>query len=270
MRKLIVLAGIFLLSATAGANAVTISAGGGAWRENPEGWIEYKSNNVQGTGVSSKTHVDVDDDLNLGTETKGEGWFKISDIPIPLFPDVKVQYTGMKFTGSGVVNSSFTFGKITVPTKSYVESKLKANQVDITLTYDFPFLRKATSERISANWGINVKVIDGYARVKYTYRKLGKTEKGEDDKSATIPVPMVHLDGEIRPIDLVGLEVSGNFAGYGGSKFYETEAELKVYPIKHTFLGVGYRYQRLKIDDISDVSSDLKVKGVFAEAGIRF
>ncbi|SMO38181.1 outer membrane protein [Balnearium lithotrophicum] len=266
MRKLIALTGVFLLSATAGANAITISAGGGAWRENPEGWIEYKSDSVQGTGVSSKTHVDVDDDLNLGTETKGEGWFKISDIPIPLFPDVKVQYTGMKFTGSGVVNSSFTFGKITVPTKSYVESKLRANQVDVTLTYSIPFLRKATSGRVSANWGVNVKVIDGYVRVKYR----STAGNGEDSKSATIPVPMVHLDGEIRPIDLVGLELSGNFVGYGGSKFYETEAELKVYPIKHTFLGVGYRYQRLKIDDISDVSSDLKVKGVFAEAGIRF
>ncbi len=265
MRKALLAATLLLISSS-GANAITISAGGGAWRENPDGWIEYTSDNIHGTGVSSKTHIDVDDDLNLDTETKGEGWFKIKGIPI--LPDVKVQYTAMKFTGSGVVNTSFTFGNITVPTKSYVDSKLRANQVDITLTYGVPFIGTATAGKFRANWGFNVKVIDGYARVKYYNPTTG--ERGEDSKSATIPVPMAHLDFEVRPVNLVGIEASGNFIGYGGSKFYEYTVEGKVYPIKHLFVGVGYRYQRLKIDDISDVSSDLKVKGMFAEAGFRF
>ena len=243
------------------ANAITVSAGGGAWRENPEGWIEYRTKSVVGT---AKTHVDVDDDLNLGTKTKAQGWFKIEGIPI--LPDIKVQYTGMKFTGSGYVNTSFVFGDLTVPVDSYVESKLRANQIDVTLTYGIPFLEKATSGKVSGNWGLNVKVIDGYAKVKY--RTL--TETKEDSKSATIPVPMVHLDGEIRPVESVGFEIGGNFVGYGGSKFYETQAELKVYPFKRAFAGIGYRYQRLKINDISDVSADLKVKGFFAEVGVRF
>jgi len=260
MRKLLALVGTLLLTSS-GAGAITISAGGGAWRENPEGWIEYKGSNY---GVTTKTHVDVDDDLHLDTKTRGEGWFKIEGIPI--LPDIKVQYTSMKFTGSGTVDTTFTFGKITVPAKSYVESKLRANQIDVTLTYGAPFIEKATSGKVSINWGVNVKVIDGYAKVRYT----SATGSGEDSKSATIPVPMVHLDGEIRPVELIGVEISGNFIGYGGSKFYETQAELKLYPINHAFLGLGYRYQRLKIDDISDISSDLKVKGFFAEAGIRF
>jgi outer membrane protein len=260
MKKLFLSLLVFA-AAVSKAGAVTVSAGGGAWRENPEGWIEYRTKNVVG---ATKTHVDVEDDLNFDTETKAQGWFKIEGIPI--LPDIKVQYTGMKFTGSGYVNTSFVFGDLTVPAKSYVESKLRANQIDFTLTYGIPFLKKATAGKVSGNWGLNVKVVDGYAKVKY--RTL--TETKEDDKSATIPIPMVHLDGEIRPVDKVGVEIGGNFIGYGGSKFYETQAELKVYPVKHVFGGIGYRYQRLKIDDIIDVSADLRVKGFFAEVGVRF
>ncbi len=265
MRKAL-LAVTALLISTSGANALSISAGGGGWRENPEGWIEYTENNVYGTGVTSKTHIDVDSDLNLETKTRGEGWFKIEGVPF--IPDIKFQYTAMRFSGSGIVNTSFTFGNITVPSKSYVDSKLEANQADITLTYGFPFIKTLTAGKFSANWGLNLKVIDGYVRVKYYNPATGT--RGEDSKSATIPVPMAHLDFELRPIDLLGFEASGNFIGYGGSKFYEYTVEGKVYPVKHLFVGVGYRYQRLKIDDISDVSSDLKVKGMFAEAGFRF
>ena len=266
MMKRTLLSLTLLLVSASGANALTISAGGGGWRENPTGWVEYTRNNINGTGVSSKTEIDVDNDLHLNTKTRGEGWFKIEGIPF--LPDIKFQYTAMKFSGSGIVNTSFTFGNITVPSKSYVDSKLEANQADITLTYGFPFIKTLTAGKFSANWGLNLKVIDGYVRVKYYNPATGT--RGEDSKSATIPVPMAHLDFELRPIDLLGFEASGNFIGYGGSKFYEYTVEGKVYPVKHLFVGVGYRYQRLKIDDISDVSSDLKVKGMFAEAGFRF
>ena len=61
MRKALLATALFLISSS-GANAITISAGGGAWRENPERWIEYTSNNTYG---SSKTHIDVDDSLNF-------------------------------------------------------------------------------------------------------------------------------------------------------------------------------------------------------------
>lgn len=260
MRKLLVLTA--LLAVPAAANAIEISAGVGAWRENPSGWVEYVDTNTYGT---TKTKVDVDSDLNLSTKTRGEGWFKISGIP--LLPDIKVSYTQMKFSGSGIVNSSFTFGKITVPTKSYVESKLRANQVDATLTYGVPFLSTVTAGKVKANFGLNLKIIDGYIKVRYTNPTAGT---GEDSKSKTIPVPMLHLDGEIRPIDLIGVSASGNWIGYSGSQFYEYTLEAKVYPIPHGFVGVGYRYQRLKIDDIGGVSSDLKVKGAFAEAGFYF
>jgi hypothetical protein len=36
------------------------------------------------------------------------------------------------------------------------------------------------------------------------------------------------------------------------------------------FASVGYRYERLRIDDVEDLSTDLKIKGVFGEIGVRF
>jgi len=134
----------------------------------------------------------------------------------------------------------------------------------LTLTYGVPFLGTLTAGKIDLNWGINVKVIDGYAKV------VDVTKNLSESKSATIPVPMLHLDGAIRPISKVGVEFSGNWIGYSGSQFYDLTGELKVYPVSRLFVGFGYRYQRLKIDDISDISSDVKVKGAFAEAGFTF
>ena len=264
MKKFFTALTVFV-AATSTAGAVTISGGAGAWREKPSGWIEYTESNIYGTGVSATTRVDVKDDLHLSDKTRASGWFKISGIPI--LPDVKVRYTPMRFTGSGYATTTFTFGNITVPAGTKVDSKLEANQVDVTLTYNFPLVGTATGGRVNLQWGLNVKVIDGYAKVKYLDPTSGWKE---DSKSATIPVPMAHLEGELRPIDLIGLSFEGNWIGYSGSQFYDLVGELKVYPVKRLFVGAGYRYQRLKIDDISDVSADLKVKGPFFEAGFVF
>ena len=266
MRKLLTAALVLGLGFSS-AGAVTVSGGAGAWREKPSGWIEYTENNVGGTGVTATTEVDVKDDLHVGDETKAFGWFEIKDIPVPLVPDLKVRYTPMKFTGSGYATTTFTFGDITVPAGTRVDSKLEANQVDVTLSYGLPLIETATAGKAELNLGLNVKVIDGYAKVRYLDPTSGWKE---DSKSATIPVPMVHLNGELRPVGLVALDFEANWIGYSGSQFYDLVGELKVYPHKNLFLGVGYRYQRLKIDDISDVSADLKVKGAFFEAGFTF
>ncbi|WP_457679073.1 TIGR04219 family outer membrane beta-barrel protein [Thermovibrio sp.] len=257
-----------LIATTVSAGAITISGGAGAWREKPSGWLEYTKNNVNGTGISATTKVDVKDDLHLSDKTKPYGWVKISDIPIPLFPDIKLRYTPMKFSGSGYAKTTFTFGNITVPAGTKVESKFRANQADIILTYNFPFVKGLTAQKLNLQWGLNLKVIDGYAKVKYLDPTTGTWK--EDSKSATIPAPMLHLEGEVRPIELAGISFEGNWIGYAGNQFYDWLAEFKVYPMKHLFLGVGYRYQRLKVDDVSDFSCDIKVKGAFGELGFQF
>ena len=257
MKKLI-LAAVTLLVTAGTASAITISAGVGGWNEDPSGWVEYKENNI----VSTNTHVDVESDLHISDKTKTSGWFSIEGIP--LLPDIRVQYTPMKFSGRGVVEKSFTFGGLTVNAKDIVESELEANQVDVTLYYGVPFIGTITAGKLDLNAGINVKVIDGYVKVKDVLLNR------EESKSATIPVPMLHLSGSLKPINLFSLEFSGNWIGYSGSQFYETVTELKVFPVNRLFIGAGYRYQRLKIDDISDISSDIKVKGFFAEAGFLF
>ena len=256
MEKL-TLATIILFVTVANASAVPlINAGGGVgvWNQNPSGWVDYKS----------ESHVDVKDDLHLSDKTKFSGWFSIEGIP--LLPNIRVQYTPMKFSGKGEVKEEFSFGNITVTKSDTVESELEANQTDVTLYYGVPFLGLVTAGKLNLNAGINVKVIDAYVRV--------KTSTQEESKSATIPVPMLHLSGKLRPVSSISFEFLENWIGYSGSQFYETTAEIKFYPLSNPvadlFVGVGYRYQRLKIDDISDISSDLRIKGFFAEAGFLF
>ncbi|NIA12412.1 MAG: TIGR04219 family outer membrane beta-barrel protein, partial [Nitrospiraceae bacterium] len=184
---------------------------------------------------------------------------------------IRVAYTPMKFTGSGKVNESYSFGKIIVNAKDRIDAKLRANQVDLTLAYDIPFVQTATREKLNIDAGANVKIIDGYLRVN------DETRNEEDSKSRTIPVPMAYVSGCFKPVNFASISASGNWIGYSGNQFYDVSGEAKVYPLMMTnskasslFVGAGYRYQRLKIDDVSDVSSDVKVKGPFVEAGFEF
>ncbi len=239
------------------SNATTIEGGINIWRENLTGWVEYTKNT---SFITSKTHVDVKEDLNLSDETKSAGWLSIKDIPIPFIPDIKISYTPISFSGSGIATTSFTFGGITVPTGSYVDAKLEANQLDVLLfkTLNLPLF--------SVEAGLNTKIVDFQTKVKYA----GISGIEEDSKEATIPIPMVHLGGNLVPIKSISIGIEGNWIGYSGSDFYELQGDIRYFPLKNLFVGLGYRYQRLKIDDINDISADIKLKGITLEAGLRF
>jgi len=255
MKKLLFTTVALLVATISGsASAITIGGGAGGWNQSISGWIEYK-----GSNPSFNTQVDIEKDLHLEGGTKAFGWFTVE---LPLLPDVRVQYTKMEFSGEGTVEESFSFGDIDVNKSERVESNLKVDQMDVALYYGVPFLGLLSGGKVNVKGGVNVKIINTHVEV--------KTTSDKEEKDATIPVPMVYLWARVKPIPLLSAELMGSWIGFSGSQFYEVMAEVKLHPAPLFFIGTGYRYQKLKIDDIFDISSDLEVKGLFAEAGLLF
>ncbi|WP_022846462.1 TIGR04219 family outer membrane beta-barrel protein [Desulfurobacterium sp. TC5-1] len=254
MRKILGLLTVgFLLSSTA-ANALpllTIEAGAGAVQEQPSGWINYQG-----------TNVDVKDDLNLGDETKPFGWVRIEH-PIPLIPNVKIEATKYDFTGSGTITQTFQFAGKTFTASADIDSELRLDQYDLTLYWGVPFLGLATLGTTHINFGLTLKYIDGYASVK------SSTLGFDESTDFQVPLPMLYGQGDFG-VGPVRVNAELKWIGYSGNQFIDAKAEVRYSPIPLLFIGAGYRYENLKIDDIEDVSSDIKIKGPYLEAGLSF
>ena len=243
--------------------ALQIEVGGGPQQEQFRGWIQYKSNDK----------IDLKKDLHIKDKVKGYGYVDIRHnlslgfIPVP---NLRVSYLEMKSSGTGTVSKTFTFGVIQVTANHKVYSKFRFNQLDITLYYT-PV--KDFSGVFTFNWGVGAKVIDFKGYVK------DLTTGDSDSKSATIPLPYLYAGADLKSptfkgfglrgfgnIKIFGIENDKYFYDWrlGGGVFYKIADTLNIN------LSGGYRYQRYRVDDVEDVSTDIRAKGAFGELSLTF
>ncbi len=234
----------------------------GAIQQKPRGYVSYEAE-------SDNDRIDVKNDANLGDKTKP--WAKLKlEHPIPLIPNIKLAYMPMKFDGSGNVTRTVKWGDERYNLNAGFNLSVKLDRVDTTLYYNFPFIKTATAGKLDVEFGLNVRTImfDG---------KLSGTTTGgasvTESASITLPIPMGHLAAEIRPISLLSLVGELNYIGYKNNAYYDYVAGLRLNsrvrtPLK-PFVEVGYRYEKLKIDE-EGVKTDLKVKGLYGLVGVRF
>ena len=252
MRRLFgIVVALFLLSATAGA--MVIEGGAAVWVKQLDGWVEYKG-----------SHVDLRDDLTAGTLKSPYYWIRFEH-PIPFIPNVKLEYAPFDMYSDNVISRTFTFGDYVYSAGMDVESRLKADQLDAILYFNpLPWIaEKLTSVKVSV--GVDAKYIDGYVKLK---GKSGSVEHTED-KDFRVVVPMLYGRVEVSPLNLVYLEAEGKYVGYGGNQFYDLYVGTRI-KWQLLFVMAGYRYEALQLDDISDVSSNVKIKGWVFGVGLQF
>ena len=243
MRK----ASLALLLTPAVSLAIGIEGSIGVWNQDPEGYISYKGDSL-----------DVDRDLRYDKKTKAFGRVKID---LPILPNIYLMATPSKFSGRGQKDVNFRFGDQNFTLNVPFDSELKIDHYDVALYYGVPGLRLLTAGILSAELGLNARIIDFSAKV-----VQGQTSAS---KSATIPVPMVYAGVQISPIKLVGLEGELRGISYGSNRYYDVIGRLKVRFFGPAFVAGGYRYEELKID-YSGIRSEIKLKGPFVEAGLQF
>ncbi len=261
MKKRVCILLIFLwLGITAGnCLALGLEAAVGGWHQGPDGEIAYKGDTLS-----------VDKDLNYDSENKIYGRAKI-DLP---FINFYLSATQMKFEGEGSKDINFQFGDKTFSANVPFTSRLELNQYDIAVFWGIPFLKAATKAatlgltEANLELGINLRLIDFNGLVRQESTGV------EEEKSILIPVPMLYT-GLGLDFGLIKLEGEGRGITYSGHYFYDLigRAKLSFRPLlvgPSLFLAGGYHYQKIKIDDISDITATLEISGPFLEIGGSF
>ncbi|MEZ0324161.1 MAG: TIGR04219 family outer membrane beta-barrel protein [Hydrogenothermaceae bacterium] len=262
-RKVLLVAGVLGLTYSSFALPGTeIDISVGAVQQKPSGQIQYP--------VPTGDVIDLKKDLGLGDKTKPFIRAKIEH-PIFLIPNLYLQYMPMEFSGTGNITRDITYNGKTYEAETKVDSKIKLDRFDIGLYGNLPFVKKATNGILDPELGIDVRIINFKGSITGTEKTTGQTETAS--KSATVPIPLIYAGLGVNvpnspiPVSLVG-ELRG--ISYSKAKYYDYSLELKVTPVKPVYVSAGYRYEKLKIDTISNLYTNITVKGAFFTVGAKF
>jgi outer membrane protein len=247
-KQMVILAAIVLslLAAPCSALAWGLEAGVGYWMQAPSGSLGYKGESL-----------DIKNEFNFDNKYQPYARIK-AELPL-FFPNIYLMATPMEFKGSG--NKNFTFGDTTIT--GAFDSKLTLNHYDLAFYYSLPFLNKATVDLLNVEIGLNARVIDFKATVTETSTSITTSER------LTIPVPMVYVGIQVKPIKILSIEAEARGIAYGSNSYFDISGRLKVKPYGPLFIAAGYRYETIKINQ-SDVNANIKFGGPFAELGVTF
>lgn len=241
----------FLVTALtpAAGNALEFGARGYYWFPTLKGDLQVDTDSVKGTKVDFKDTLGIDNKNIPSVEAfAGIGHHHLS-----------LMYTHMNYTGSAtltnVVFNGTTYNGLT-------DSDFRLRMLDAEYQYDLINL-----ENILAGFSIGVlgklKYINGEANL--------KGAPGESKNTFDVAVPMIGAGAHVG-ILLNILEARAKVAGigYSGSYCYEGLAEVSYTPFPFLDLAGGYRYMKLKIDDISHVTADSEIAGPYLSLTVSF
>lgn len=235
------------------AHAIGIEAAIGAWNQDPRGDISYKG-----------TELDVENDLKYSDKLKIMGRVKLE---APLIPNIYLMATPMEFKGDGSKAANFQFANKTFNVSQPFKSKLRLDHYDVALYYGIPLLKTATANTLNLELGVNARIIDFKAEVTGTEAVTGN--QINESKTLTVPVPMLYVGAQVRPVKWLSAEAELRGIIYGKNQYTDLIGRAKLKVLGPAFVAAGYRYERIKLD-ISDVKATTTFRGPFGEVGVEF
>jgi outer membrane protein len=208
-------------------------------------WGAKTTGDLQYNGSS----IDLEQNLGYGDNMNTNFIWASFEHFVPLIPNIKIQHT--KVDDSSNKNS----GAVTFDNKVYsgdISSNLKLNQTDFILYYEL------LDNWVSLDAGLNFKYIDSSL-------SLNSAAQTTSTKDLKFVVPMVYAKAKFElPTTNFSIESDLSYIGYSGNQFYDFKAGL----VYETDIGLGvtagYRAEKLELDDIKDVYSDIKIDGAYA------
>jgi len=241
---------------------IGLDVGVGYWRQTPSGTLAYK-------GTTANDTLDLKDDLNL--DSKNRPFVRIkAELPL-ILPNIYAMYTPMSFDGTGKKTANFKYGDVTFAANAALESKIKLDHYDVALFYPIPVLKTATAGVLNVELGLNAKIISFEGEVTGTESTPPFATKTASI-SKTLPIPMIYVGIQVKPISMVSIEAEVRGIAIGASHFYDYMGRLKIMPIGPLYISAGYRAEQIKIssNQVSDVNADIKFGGPFIEVGLGF
>lgn len=212
--------------------------------------IGYWDSSLSGTATNSGDVVDVDSDLNLKNQDNANLGIYIEH-PIPLLPNVRLNYTAIKQDGRGELPSNY--GDLVGG--QAVTSKLDVDQLDLTLYYQI------LDNWVNLDLGLTVRDLSGELNM--------TTVSGNEKTKVDAVLPLVYVAARFD-LPLTGLAVGGegNVIAYSGDSVYDFNAYVQ-YQLSVVQLRGGYRQMAIDYQDGKD-KLDIKIGGPFLSAGLVF
>jgi len=256
MKKLLA---ITLIGSFAMADFLSISGGAGMWNENISGYTK------SGSDINYFNKDDGNPDtgnLKLQDKVRPYVWVKLIH-PIPLVPNLKVQYTRYSTSGRDgtVVGSVDVFGE-TITGAGTADTDMSINSYDATFFYE---LKSALTLGFEIEAGVGVNVLDGT-----TDLTINKT----DTTHTTWTIGIPYLYGRVETPTFFGFsaEAQAKYLDIDTAYYHDYQTKVKYHlplPIIDLTMSAGYRTQTIYGED-GDKSTKLKYNGIFAEVGARW
>ena len=247
------------------ASANLITFGAGIEQQKITGYIQ--NGNVINYFNNSSAETDGNPNTgNLGLDNKNNPfvWLKLN-IPLPVIPNFKFQYTRYHSTGHSnyIAGGTKIFGDVSIPLAlTDANTELTINSFDATAYYNFNIFIANLSLGAGADiWKGKSIIHDNQTGVDLVNKKF------------TVVLP--YLYGYIKTKDIYGFSLEGTakWAKSGENHHYEYLGAIR-YTLDITgpvnpFLEVGFKVKDVQGKDGNDLTK-LKYKGAFATIGIDF
>ena len=255
MKKFMPIIILFLmLTVPTASYALGLEFAVGGWKQSPKGYLSYEA-------VTADDELDLERDCDYDDETRFTARLKID---MPLFiPNIYLMASPMEFDGTGSKAVDFKFGDVDFNADVPFYSKLTLDHYDVGFYYGIPAIEALSAETVNIDVGLNIRIYDFEAQIRQDTTGL------EESEDFTLPVPMVYLALQIKPVDKLAIEAEARGISYSGNQLYSLIGRVKFNVFGPVFAAAGYRYDKLKIDE-EDVEVDVDFSGPFIEAGFKF
>lgn len=247
---LTVIALIYLVIFALPAGALEIGARAAYW---------FPSLNATLRGGSTGTEINIRDDLGIGNKNTYwvEAFGGIGNHHLSL------SYMPLDYSSGTTLARPIIFNNATFAAGSSVTSDLNLKMIDVEYRYDL-----LNFENLLAGFSINLlaqlKYLDGEA-------KMNSASTGLQRVAFTVPVPMVGAGVHVGLIaNLLEARAKVTGIGYSGSYFVDALADIGFTPFPFTRIFGGYRYMKLKIDNVSDTFGNLDFYGPYVGLSIAW
>jgi outer membrane protein len=252
-----------LLASSVSADFLRVEAGAGAWAQTPKGYAER----TDGDGVLNLNGKYVSDEKE---STELYAWILMKH-PLPIIPNLRLEYVSISDEGH-------THGKVgglpfDIPADAAAPTTIDIKQYDVIPYYNL----LDNTFWMTVDLGLDIKVIESDVNVgatTYTVSNLSTTFPGYSSTDTTV-IPLVYLRTRVEiPATNIGFEADAKAITDGTNTMYDIRGKvdytLDFITVVQPALEVGYRVQKLKIDDGSSAQVDLEYAGVYAGMMVRF
>ncbi len=198
--------------------------------------------------------VDLNDDLGFDDDDANT-IYAILEHPIPLLPNLRLQYTKLDTDAKGVTSQSFEFDDTVFLAGVPVQSTLDLTTADATLYYQL------LDNMVELDLGLTVRYFDGSVDI----RSSGQNAH----EDLELVLPLLYAAGKVAlPLGFyVGADVNGLAFDGNGMLDYRVNAGW----VSPFLLGVEVGMRRFDIDyDDGDDQADITVDGVYGAVTFQF